>query len=190
MTKATTLEEFDKGVTLNADGSAYVRSLDLKEIREALVQGEEAKAACAALKADLEKTYNRTARHHATWCGCTQFCVPERETRQLLAVTNPGQHLLKELDAAKATIEDLRRSNPTHQWHAERDARIKAEGLLKEARETLEETLTGVVMTIAFLGRDVGTDRMEKTAQDLIAEAAKLDPKIRAAVEKLSKRLV
>jgi hypothetical protein len=56
-----------------------------------------------------------------------------------------------------------------------------------EARGTLEEALTGVVLTISFLGRDTGTDRMEKTASDLIAEAAKLDPKIRAVIAKLPK---
>jgi hypothetical protein len=93
----------------------------------------------------------------------------------------------KEWQAAKVQVEDLKRSDCTRQWHGERDARIAAEKLLVEARGTLEEALTGVVLTISFLGRDTGTDRMEKTASDLIAEAAKLDPKIRAVIAKLPK---
>lgn len=55
MTKATTLEEFDKGVTLNPDGSAYVRSLDLKELRAALVEAAEDRQELIAVRLALSK---------------------------------------------------------------------------------------------------------------------------------------
>ncbi|MFC5509296.1 hypothetical protein [Bosea massiliensis] len=44
----------------------------------------------------------------------------------------------------------------------------------------LSDARTALVMTIAFLGRDQGTDRIEKTVQDLITICSKAD---RSAIE-------
>lgn len=116
----------------------------------------------------------------------SQLKVTQLEHDKKTAYAVADAHF-KDWKVSQAHVEDLKRSDCTRQWHSERDARIAAEKLLVEVSSMLEETLTGVVLTIAFLGRDVGTDRMEQTASGLISEAAKLDPKIRAVIAKLPK---
>jgi hypothetical protein len=54
----TPLAEFDAGVTLNADGSAYVRFLDLTRVRAALVDREKLQAEHDQIFALLPATTN------------------------------------------------------------------------------------------------------------------------------------
>jgi hypothetical protein len=52
-------------------------------------------------------------------------------------------------------------------------------------RAVLEKALEFACMTIAFIGRDQGTDRIDRTLSDLTGEAIKLERQLRPALASL-----
>ena len=66
--------------------------------------------------------------------------------------------------------------------HREDDARLISAAT--ELLEAAQQALTFACLTLAFIGRDQGTERIERTLADLCAEARLVEATTRAAITK------